>query len=90
MPVVGMVLTFSEDRAAAAAARAWLAGDPRYELGPQAGRRLAAVLDTPDRTADAAAWEELKSLPGVLAAEPVYVDFSDCTAPGAGLPIEGT
>lgn len=81
MPVVGMVLTLSEDAVAAERARAWLAGDPRFTLGPAEGRRLAAVLDTPDRAADAAAWEAVRDLDGLLSAEPVYADFSDCTAP---------
>lgn len=79
MPVVGLLVTLSEDAVAAEAARAWLAADPRFELGPAEGRRLAAVMDTPDRAADRAAWDDLASLPGLLAAEPVYADLSDCT-----------
>ena len=81
MPVVGLIVTLPPDPVAAAGALDWLRADPRFLLGPLDGDRLAAVLDTPDRAADDAAWEALGAVPGLLHAEPVYADLSDCISP---------
>lgn len=79
MPVVGLIVTLSPDPAAAESALAWLGKDQRFTLGPVDGLRVAVVLDTPDREADEAAWDDLAAVAGVAHAEPVYADLSDCT-----------
>lgn len=74
MPVSGLVVTLSNDESTARAAIAWLQVDDRFDIGaasPNTGRRLPVTLDTPNREADKASWEELQAHPGI--------DFIDVT-----------
>jgi hypothetical protein len=66
MSVSGIAITLGEAPEAQDAALAALARDPSLTLGPRAGTRLAAVLETPSAAADRAAFARLEALPGVV------------------------
>ncbi len=77
MPVSGVVVVLSPEPEARAQALAALAGDPRVTMGPVQVDRLAVVTESTDTRACTEHLEELGLLPGVLAVQPVFHDFSD-------------
>jgi len=77
MPVSGVVVVLSHEPEARAQALAALAVDPRVTMGPVQVDRLAVVTESPDTRACTEHLEELGPLPGVLAVQPVFHDFSD-------------
>ncbi|MCO5167415.1 MAG: hypothetical protein M9894_13795 [Planctomycetes bacterium] len=69
-----LVLTLADDPAAADDALGAIAADARFTLGPREGpRRVALVMDTPDRDADQAAHDWLLARPGVAFVDVVLV-----------------
>lgn len=77
MPVVGLVLTLSEDPGLAEQVLGWLARDGRFTAGARFGRRLPVVMDTPDREADEDAWRDLAGVPGVTSADVIFAGVAD-------------
>jgi nitrate reductase NapAB chaperone NapD len=77
MPVSSIVVVLSPDLEARREALATLAADPRVTLGPMERDRLAVVTESTDTRACTAHLAELEALPGVLAVQPVFHDFSD-------------
>ena len=65
MSVSGIAITLGESSADQARALSALESDPNVTLGPRAGRRVAAVLETPSARDDRAAFARLEALPGV-------------------------
>ena len=77
MPVVGLVVTLSEDASLANEALRWLETDPRFTIGARAARRLPVVLDTPDRAADERAWRDLAAVLGVVSADVIFAGLAE-------------
>jgi hypothetical protein len=77
MAISGLVITLCDDAERAEAAVCRLASEPRLELGPQTGRRLAVVADTRSPRADRELWEALHRTDGVTHVDVVYVRFED-------------
>ena len=75
MPVVGMVLKVEEE--ALPALLLHLREDPRFTLGTMVGGLLPLVLESNNREEEYEALAMLAELPGMLAADPVWADFSD-------------
>ena len=65
MPISGLKITLSSDEHLAQSALDALSRDTSIELGVRKGQSLAAVLDTPDETANRSAWSRLVTLPGI-------------------------
>lgn len=61
--ISGIAITLSVDPELARRAVSVLAADPELTLGPRAGSRQAAVLETADSER---AWERILAIPGVL------------------------
>jgi nitrate reductase NapAB chaperone NapD len=80
MPVIGAVIVLSPEPSLRARALAALATEPSLTLGELHGARLPVVLETQSPREDRARFDALRELPGVLAAEPVYANFSDLLA----------
>jgi hypothetical protein len=79
MAISGLVVTLSDDSAAAAALSA-LAADPRLVLGERFGHRVAVVAETPGVDADRALWDELRGTHGITNVDVTYVHLgSDAT-----------
>lgn len=78
MPVSGLLLTI--DRAHESALREMLAADPRTTPGDTLGTRLVVALDTPTQSADEAAWAWLRTLPGVLWIDLVWISLDPAEA----------
>jgi hypothetical protein len=74
MAVSGLVVTLSDD-AAAAAALSKLLSDPRITVGDRFGRRLAAVAETPSVHADHLLFDELRSTRGIVHVDVAFVHF---------------
>ncbi len=77
MPVCGLVLTVSEEPRRRAMVRRALLQEPGVTLGADGGLRWPVVLETSDPRQEAARLDRIGSLPGVLAVEVAYHDFSD-------------
>jgi len=77
MPVLGAVLTLSDQVELRSAALAYLAGEPRIELGIAARGRQPIVLSTDSRAQDKALWRSLETLGGITHIELAFADFSD-------------
>lgn len=75
MPVVGMVLKVEEG--AMEMLRLCLSEDPHFTMGRSMGGMLPVVMesDSQQQEQDLLFW--LWKLPGLLAADPVWADFSD-------------
>lgn len=85
MAISGLVVTLSDDNAAAAALSR-LSSDQRLTLGEQFGRRVAVVAETPSVQDDRLLFDELWGTPGIthvdvtfvhLDAEPAAGEYSD-------------
>jgi nitrate reductase NapAB chaperone NapD len=81
MPVIGAVITLAADENACQQALRVLNADTTLDIGELNGRRLPVVIETSSTREDRARFKALHAIPGVLAAEPVFVDFSDLTEP---------
>ncbi len=83
MSVVGAVVTLSPDPDSHQHAMAALHADATWTLGELQGTRLPVVFETPSTRDDRDRFDQLRSLPGVLAADPVFAAFPDLfdTAP---------
>ncbi len=77
MPVSSVVVVLSSEPEARRAALQALGSDPRVTVGPMEHDRLAVVTESADTRACTAHLAELEALPGVLAVQPVFHDFSD-------------
>ena len=75
MPVVGMVLKVEEESLPALLLH--LREDPRFTLGDVMGGLLPLVLESNNREEEYEALAMLAEQPGMLAADPVWADFSD-------------
>jgi hypothetical protein len=64
--ISGITITLSPDPGLTQAALAALAAAPSLALGPRAGTRIAAVLETDGAASSERAWALLLSIPGVL------------------------
>lgn len=80
MPVSGLVLILSEDESTHAATLQAIGNDPRVEVGPRQGRRLAVVVDTDSSEQDKEVWNRLQSLAGVDLVELTFVGFEPAAA----------
>jgi len=81
MPVLGAVLTLSDEPALRDAIVDTLGADVRVTLGDATGNRLPVVLETDSRGEDKACWEAVTRLPGVMHVELAFADFSDLHEP---------
>lgn len=81
MAVGGLVVTFTEDPAQRAAARAVLEHDPRIEVGPADGLRLAVVAETDDARSGEKLCAELLRHPGIVSVDLAYVGGLDDDLP---------
>lgn len=79
MPVLGAVLTLSDQPDLAAGTLSQLSADPRVTVGPPQRGRLPVVLSTDTRAEDKALWRSLEEQPGITHLELAYADFSDLT-----------
>ena len=88
MSISGLVVTLADD-AAAEAALASLATDPRLSIGDRFDRRVAVVADTPSPQADLDLWDQLRRTPGIENIDVTFVHLdSDAEAPsGPGHPV---
>ena len=86
MAISGLAILLSPVPDLCASALAALADHSELELGPRAGDRIAAVLDTPDARQDRVAVEALAAIPGVLRVDLVCVYFDDALDPGSSAP----
>ncbi len=75
MTTSALVVTLSEDSAAAAELEAALARDPRFSIGERSGRRLPLALETPDQREATECWRWLQAHPGVSSVELLFVHF---------------
>ncbi len=75
MPVSGLMLTLDVDPTRAEDALRAIGRDDRCELGQRAGRRQAAVIDTPDEQANRRLWRWLNDLPGIEHVDVVFVSL---------------
>jgi nitrate reductase NapAB chaperone NapD len=74
MPILGVVLTHPSPTSLVAAVRAI----PEVAaLGEPTPNRLPLVLHTTDKRADEPVLDALRALPGVLAVDLAFADFSD-------------
>ncbi len=80
MPVSGLVLILSEDESTHAATLQAIGDDPRVEVGPRQGRRVAVVVDTDSSDEDKVVWHRLQSLAGVDLVELTFVGFEPAAA----------
>jgi nitrate reductase NapAB chaperone NapD len=71
------VLTLGCDEAAAARVEAALGAWPGVTLGERCGARLPLAIESASQEAQASFYEAARSLPGVVTAEVVLVDFSE-------------
>jgi hypothetical protein len=77
MPILGVVAVLSSRPDERAAALAALQADPRVTPGDPQGDRLPLVLETRDRADDKACWAALEAIPGLVALDVAFADFSD-------------
>jgi len=82
MSISGLVVTVSDD-GAAAAALSMLAADPRITLGERFGRRVAVVVQTPSADSDRLLWEQLRDTPGITHVDVTYVHLDSDVIAGA-------
>lgn len=80
MPVIGAVVTLSPEPGLRAQALAALAREPALTMGDLQAGRMPIVLETSSTREDRDRFDALHRLPGVMAAEPVFADFSDLLA----------
>ncbi len=73
MAISGLIVTLSDDIAAAASAMAFLSSDSRLELGESFGRRVVVVAETSSVDADRALWDELRATAGVTHIDVAFV-----------------
>jgi hypothetical protein len=73
VPISGLRITLADDEMSARRGLAALTEDDRVELGVQHGRRIAAVLETPDPVSDKHAYRWINDLPGVRHVDVVFV-----------------
>lgn len=83
MPISGIAIRFQDRPGADREALPRLARIPGLELGRRAPDRVAAVLDTPDREADKAAFRRIEGTPGVDRIDVVYIHFEYEDLPAA-------
>lgn len=81
MPILSAVLTLTSSSERRDKALAALSAEPRVTLGAASGFRFPVVLESRDRDEDKALWCWATGLPGVLASELVFADFSDLQEP---------
>lgn len=72
MAISGLVVTLSNDTAAAATLSV-LSSDPRLTLGEQFGRRIAVVAETPSAHEDRELFDELRAMPGITQVDVTFV-----------------
>lgn len=80
MAISGLVVTLSDDTAAAAALSV-LSSDSRLTLGERLGRRVAVVADTPSAHDDLELFDELRGMPGITQVDVTFVHLD--TEPAA-------
>lgn len=83
MPVSGLILTLSDDRAKRDSALVALRENPAIELGELMDHRLPVAVETPSSDADQQLWHWLHSLPGVIFVDLVCADSSTDHSAGA-------
>lgn len=84
MAVSGLVIELGEDATHAAAAWSVMSADSRLTLGEPQGRRIPAVLEVADACDAMAAHDWLRTLPGVLAVQVVFVEVDEKPGPDSG------
>lgn len=72
MAISGLVVTLSDDTAAAEALSA-LTLDPRLTLGERFGRRVAVVAETASAHDDRELFDELRGMPGITQVDVTFV-----------------
>lgn len=77
MPIIGAVLTLSEEPEAKRAALDFLHAHQAIEMGEPQIQGLPVVIESSSRAEERALWESLEALPGVVFASVVCTDFSD-------------
>lgn len=77
MPVLGAILTLSEEAPARDSALAFLREHPAITLGEPQLLGWPVAIETGSRAEEKAVWNELEAWPGILFATVVYNDFSD-------------
>lgn len=93
MPVSGLVLTLAPPGPDAERAVSWMREDARFAVGepePATPRRLPVALDTPDRAADKAAWQQMQDHPGIDFVDVTCVFFEEDQAPPTATPTPNT
>jgi hypothetical protein len=83
MPLSSLLITLRDDGPEAAAALRELERHARIELGLRRGRRVAAVVDTPDAAEDQRLWAWLQELSGVAMVDVLFVYFDGGGKPSA-------
>ncbi len=92
MPVLGVVVTLAPEIGTCPGGLASftdaIARTPGVAMvGEPDHGRLPLVLETEDREGDESVWAALVSLPGVLAVDLAFADFSDLSEPPS--PLQG-
>lgn len=77
MPVLGAVVTLSEDPAARRDLLGLLATEVAFQAGEETRGRLPVVLTTDTRDQDRTLWRTLEDHPAVAHLEVAFADFSD-------------
>lgn len=81
MAVGGLVVTFTENPGQRAAARELLEEDPRIQIGPADGLRLAVVAETEDARTGEALCADLLRHPGIVSVDLAFVGGLDDELP---------
>ena len=81
MPIVGAVLTLSEDRILREQLLSELERNDRVEIGQAVGPHLPIVVETADGEEDEAFWRELAETPGVLRHVVAWASLNDALGP---------
>lgn len=77
MPIIGAVLTLSEEPEVQRATLDFLQEHQAIELGEPQILGWPVVIESSSRAEERALWDKLEALPGVVSASVVFTDFSD-------------
>lgn len=80
MSVSGIVITIAENTTDSRGVLTALEAEPQLQLGEPLQDRIPAVIDAPDASTAHAVVDRLRTLPGILAVDVIFVGTEDAPA----------